>query len=157
MRGWPAFIIKGERVGCKRGRGSWRPAFPALSLAVVLLTTGCSGGPLRKPAHGGQTGTPVLRIPPDADTSLSETLPGADTTVNKIFTEQCEQCHSIGKVGTKSYPLDREGTRHNKKWIEVQIRHPEKHNPDTAMPLFPLDRMTDSELDDLAGYLARLK
>lgn len=130
----------------------------AAGIAAGVLLQGCGGGNRGESSQSPPAPSPAVRIPPDAETAgSSEKLPGADATVNGIFTEQCEQCHSIGAVGNKSFPLDHEGKRHDKNWIEVQIRHPEKHNPKTAMPLFPIDRMTDSELSDLSRYLVNLK
>lgn len=81
-----------------------------------------------------------------------------EQAAKRIFREQCAACHALGGQGSRSsMAMDHEGANRTEEWIKVQITHPEKHNPSTAMPQFPPDRISKSDLTDLAHYLASLK
>ena len=126
-----------------RFKGSrWIP-WAGILAALCIALAGCHGSGTTRPA--------TEKIPAAPDPVLDKAI------AMGIFNQQCAQCHSIGAVGKKDgIPLDHEGSTRTQKWIEVQIRHPEIHNPKTLMPLFPADRISNSEMKSLTRYLVSL-
>ncbi len=49
------------------------------------------------------------------------------------------------------------GTDRTKEWLIEQIRFPQKHKPGSKMPPYGPDKISDSDLNHLASYLASLK
>jgi cytochrome c553 len=70
---------------------------------------------------------------------------------------KCRDCHTIkGKGGASAPNLTTVGSRRSREYIYQQIKDPESHNPNTAMPSFG-DRLSEQDLDSLADYFAGLK
>jgi cytochrome c1 len=46
---------------------------------------------------------------------------------------------------------------HTKEWLTEKIRDPRKAKPDSKMPPFPADKLSDADLKNLVEYLASLK
>jgi len=119
-------------------------------LFVLIILSGCA--PATQPAKssdGKMSGGPARVMTP---------APNEEATAKRLFKEECANCHLLGGVGEKNgMPLDHDGGVRSQAWIEAQIRRPDLHNPKTLMPLFPSDRLSDSELHTLAHYLASLK
>jgi ubiquinol-cytochrome c reductase cytochrome b subunit len=67
---------------------------------------------------------------------------------------QCSNCHTANGVGMKVGPalngLSKRGTRD---WIEMQIRHPDRHMPQTTMPSYDL---SPQDMDRLMAFLLSL-
>ncbi len=70
---------------------------------------------------------------------------------------KCLDCHTIGGKGGSVGPnLTNVGGRRTRDFIVQQIKSPQSHNPNTAMPSFA-GRMTDQEINLVADYLAGMK
>lgn len=74
----------------------------------------------------------------------------------QIYTEKgCANCHSIRSSGGQlGPPLDDVGLRRSQNWLEVQITQPQKNNPNTSMPAFPMPK---EDLQALITYLMSLR
>ncbi len=54
--------------------------------------------------------------------------------------QQCGTCHIVNGVGVQvGPPLNGVVGRHPNEWIEVQIRDPKRHLPNTMMPAYNLN------------------
>jgi cytochrome c oxidase cbb3-type subunit 2 len=60
-----------------------------------------------------------------------------------------------GVGGAVGPDLSKVGRKRDKEWIEAQLRDPKSHNPQSIMPGFT--KLSEKDLDDLAGYLAGLR
>jgi hypothetical protein len=47
--------------------------------------------------------------------------------------------------------------KHTEQWLKEQIRDAKKHSPDSKMPSYPADKISDADLDHLVKYLASRK
>jgi cbb3-type cytochrome oxidase cytochrome c subunit len=47
------------------------------------------------------------------------------------------------------------GKKRDQEWIEVQLKNPKTHNPNSIMPSF--SKLSEKDVDDLAHYLAGLR
>ena len=75
----------------------------------------------------------------------------------KLFdTLGCRECHAVNGQGGKVGPdLSNEGDRgRSRQWLDVQIRNPRQHDPQTAMPAW--DNLPRQQVDDLIDYLQSL-
>jgi ubiquinol-cytochrome c reductase cytochrome b subunit len=69
-------------------------------------------------------------------------------------TLRCNSCHSLERSGGVIGPaLDREGNKHDKKWIAAYLRDPKKMLPWSRVPDF---KLLDAEIDSLSAYLSSL-
>jgi ubiquinol-cytochrome c reductase cytochrome b subunit len=67
---------------------------------------------------------------------------------------QCGNCHTANGTGMKvGPPLNGLAKRRARDWIEVQIRHPERHVAETMMPAYDL---SPQDMDRLIAYLLSL-
>lgn len=67
---------------------------------------------------------------------------------------QCGNCHTANGEGMKVGPtLNGLAKRRTREWIETQIRHPDRHFPETMMPGYDL---TAEDMDRLIAYLLSL-
>lgn len=67
---------------------------------------------------------------------------------------QCGNCHTANGAGMKVGPaLNGLAKRRTRDWIEVQIRHPERHIAETMMPAYDL---SPQDMDRLIVYLLSL-
>jgi len=97
------------------------------------------------------------------DTNNWPPKPMVATAVTSISTGEavykaqgCSACHTIAGVGGKVGPdLSKIGKVRDKEWIEVQLKNPKAHNPNSIMPSF--SKVSYKDLDDLAHYLAGLR
>lgn len=68
----------------------------------------------------------------------------------------CSACHMIGGVGGKIGPdLTMVGKRHDKEWIEEQLKDPKAHNPNSIMPSYA--KLSEKDREDIADYLSGLR
>jgi mono/diheme cytochrome c family protein len=82
--------------------------------------------------------------------------PDIETTA-AIFARYCVGCHKIeGDGGTDGPDLTHEGSKHDAATLRRWIVDPELVDPKAEMPAFG-DRLTDAQLDAIAGYLASRK
>lgn len=71
-----------------------------------------------------------------------------------ISREKCMDCHSFkGRGGAIGPDLTAVTSRRNEGWIRDQIRHPEKHNPDSRMPSF--GHLSWREISEIIKYLKK--
>ncbi len=92
--------------------------------------------------------------PPKPIVATAVTSTSIGETVYK--TQGCSACHTMAGVGGKVGPdLSTVGNKRDKEWIEVQIRNPKAHNPNSIMPGF--SKLSDKDIDNLASYLAGLR
>lgn len=68
--------------------------------------------------------------------------------------QQCGLCHVVNGVGVQVGPsLNGVAGRRSKEWIEVQIRHPKRHSPQTMMPGYNL---SPREMNAVVTYLTSM-
>lgn len=115
-------------------------------LAALPVVAAC--GPTAAPT---QPSGPQPPGPTGGDTAnLSPAL--------KVFTDTgCGKCHKLDGVGSGRMDLSHAGAKHDKAWIADHIRDAKKHNPMSKMDAFPVDKLSDKDLDTLADYLAGRK
>jgi mono/diheme cytochrome c family protein len=66
----------------------------------------------------------------------------------------CISCHALGgKGGGASMPLDGIGTRRTYEWLIGHTRDPQKYVPNSTMPAYPPDQLTDTDLRALTDYM----
>lgn len=66
--------------------------------------------------------------------------------------EKCFDCHSFkGRGGAIGPELTGVTGRRSRDWIRDQIRHPERHNPDSRMPGYR--HLSTKEMHALVSYL----
>ncbi len=89
---------------------------------------------------------------PMAAAAVAAVKPG-----ESLFKSQgCTACHKIGGIGGDIGPdLTMVGKRHDKEWIEAQLKDPKSHNPASIMPSYA--KLTVKDLEDLADYLSGLR
>ena len=74
-----------------------------------------------------------------------------ETEANPI---PCAACHALGgKGGGSSMPLDGIGTRREYEWLLGHTREPRKFVPNSTMPAYPPEQLTDSDLRALTDYM----
>lgn len=78
-------------------------------------------------------------------------------TASTVFARFCVGCHKLdGDGGTDGPDLSHAGKKHDVNALRLWITDPEAVNPDAEMPKFGR-RLSASELDAIAGYLAARK
>jgi mono/diheme cytochrome c family protein len=103
----------------------------------------------------------------------------------RLFDQQCAKCHAIGGGGAAGAPpaggppmaggpgkpggpggMMRRGPdlstvgrdpAHTVDWLMEHVRNPKAHKPDSKMPPFDENKISDQDLRTLAEYLASLK
>ncbi|MCI0624122.1 MAG: cytochrome b N-terminal domain-containing protein [Acidobacteria bacterium] len=96
----------------------------------------------------------LLTLTPRNATDL-ESVPDAVVEGAMIYQQQqCGLCHVVNGVGVQVGPsLNGVAGRHPNQWIEVQIRDPKRHSPETMMPGYNL---SPREIDRLIEYLTAI-
>jgi mono/diheme cytochrome c family protein len=101
-------------------------------------------------------------------------VPAEFVPARKVFDTACAKCHTIdGKGGIAGGPgpggpgpggprprgpdLGRVGAKHDRDWIVEHIRDPHAHKPNSRMPQFGVDRLSDADARAIGDYLASLK
>ncbi len=75
----------------------------------------------------------------------------------KLFANRCAACHRIGQEGGAVGPdLSLIGIVRSKAYLRAYIQNPSLANPDASMPSFA-GQLTETQLEDLARYLASLR
>ena len=70
--------------------------------------------------------------------------------------EKCFECHSLaGNGGGVGPDLTRVGSRRTREYIIQQIKEPQSHKPDSAMPSFK--HLSEQDLNAVADYLSTRK
>ncbi len=97
-------------------------------------------------------------FPPKADFKQETKTVSVETAAiipPEKFKQICTACHAVGGIGGNVGPaLDAVGKKFDLAYLENWLRDPQKIKPGTAMPKLPLN---ESEIKDLASYLAQLK
>ena len=140
--------------------------------------TGGAGPDMPGPGGGGAGGPPG----PIAADVLAK-LPGGEEYAagKRVFANNnCARCHKLGEAGgggpgsaTGGQPGGPKGPRggmngpdltalgadpvRTKEWIAAHVRDPKAHKQQSRMPASGPDKISDSELDALAAYLASRK
>lgn len=115
--------------------------FAVAACGPTTPTTSPSGPPAPGPTPGPTGGDPANLSP-----------------AQKVFTDTgCGKCHKLDGVGSGRMDLSHAGAKHDKAWIADHIRDARKHNPMSKMDAFPVDKLSDKDLDTLAEYLAGKK
>lgn len=154
---------------------------PLTSAVVALLAAvtfaGCGGD--TKPT-GGPASDPLAGGGPTTPEQVAANLPGgpefaAGKTV--YANNKCANCHKLGETGGGGGKGPMPGgpmpggpgpggpnlstvgaaPEHTKAWLADHIRDPKKHQPNSRMPAYPADKLSDVDLDKLAEYLASRK
>lgn len=74
---------------------------------------------------------------------------------NIVKQKSCVTCHTIGESGGTVGPiLNQISNRRTEQWLRTWFSNPNSIKPGTKMPNF---QFSDAELDQLIGYLTRLK
>jgi mono/diheme cytochrome c family protein len=109
-------------------------------------------------------------------------LPGGDEFAagKKVYADNnCANCHKLGETGggagrkgggpggpggpggggPRGPELTQVGAdaEHTKQWLADHIRDPKKHKPQSRMPAFGPDRLSDADLAKLVDYLVSRK
>ena len=66
----------------------------------------------------------------------------------------CLSCHALGgKGGGSSVPLDGIGTRRTYEWLVGHTRDPQRYVPNSQMPPYPPDQLSDEDLRAITDYM----
>ena len=101
-------------------------------------------------------------------------LPGGEQYAagKKVYSDNnCVRCHKLGETGGppgggqarggmgRGPDLTKAGANpeHTKQWLADHIRNAKGHNPQSRMPPFGPDKISDADLNALVDYLASLK
>jgi mono/diheme cytochrome c family protein len=140
-----------------------------VGLALILSALGCNKN---SDSPAGPTGPPPGTQGPPAGPSAEEVLaklPGGDDVAagKKIYVNtNCANCHKLGEAGSRPGGRGPRGpdltsvgadSEHTKQWIADHIRNPKTHKPQSRMPAYGPDKITDADLAVLAEYLAGRK
>ena len=166
-------------------KGVW-PTLLCLWLAFGLASAGCKktentggdvpGGPVTLP--GGVNLSPQ---------EVLAKLPGGDAFAagKKVYADNnCARCHKLGETGggmmggppgAGGMPKGSAGgppggmsngpdltnigaaPEHTAAWLAEHVRDAKTHKPESKMPAFPVDKISDADLAQLAAYLAARK
>jgi mono/diheme cytochrome c family protein len=164
------------RIRTTRGRAG----APALVLALGLLTLGCNKD--KEAATGGENqfgpgnnpmgGPPMPGGGPPPQEVLAK-LPGGEEHAagKRVYANNnCANCHKLGEAGGSrgggpgrggpgGPDLTSVGKKadRTKQWLADHIRDPKSHRPQSRMPPFGPDKISDADLNLLAEYLASRK
>ncbi|MDO8526597.1 MAG: cytochrome b N-terminal domain-containing protein [Deltaproteobacteria bacterium] len=79
------------------------------------------------------------------------------TSAMKIYVENCQDCHRLGKRGEDVGPnLSQIGSFREASWIQNYISNPKLLNPDSVMPEFGTS-LSKEEIENMARFLAGQK
>ena len=151
-----------------------------LSLAVAsVLFAGCG-----KPAPSVGTGPPPVPPgnSPAAGGDVLAKLPGGEgyAACKKVYADNnCARCHKLGEtgggaggpMGAMGGPPDGGGRKgggmngpdltavgadaaHTPRWLGDHVRDPKSHKPQSRMPASGPEKISESDLTALSGYLA---
>jgi uncharacterized membrane protein len=140
---------------------TWMLGLSLISLAA-LGYQGWLGGELVYVQHvavASQAEPPSARNSKD-DHPAGPALPAAQVAeAVKIFNDQsCIGCHRLPSGGGAVGPdLSHEGTKRDAAWLDIQIKSPATHTPNSRMPAFGDDTIPAAKRQLLAKYLASLK
>ncbi|MEW5974193.1 MAG: cytochrome b N-terminal domain-containing protein [Acidobacteriota bacterium] len=96
----------------------------------------------------------LLKLRPENASSL-ESAPAPVVEGAMLYAaNNCGTCHVTNGEGMAVGPsLNGLISRRSREWIEVQIRHPERHSKEPMMPAYPL---SETEMNHLIAYLLAL-
>jgi len=159
---------------------------PILIVATGLVALGCKKSkptdtseappPLAGPGGGDGPGGP-------SSAEVLEKLPGGEefTTGKRVYANnRCANCHRLGETGGGRSPGPMGGPpgggkgpgggmngpnltavggdpAHTKEWIAEHVRNPRVHKPMSRMPPSGPEKISDTDLEALAAYLASRK
>jgi cytochrome c len=69
----------------------------------------------------------------------------------------CKMCHAIAGVGNAKNPLNGVGAKLTSEQITKWVRTPKEMNAKTTMMAYPVAKISDADMADLAAYLLTLK
>jgi mono/diheme cytochrome c family protein len=122
---------------------------------------------------GTQPGNPTGGPPPE---EVFAKLPGGEehAAAKRVYADNnCANCHKLGETGGRPSgpggPPGRGGpggpdltsagakADRTRQWLADHIRDPKSHRPQSRMPPFGADKISDADLALLAEYLASRK
>ena len=162
-------------------------ALIGISFGLVALGCGAAkettSGNTAAPTTGTPPGGPQVANPEEV---LAKLPGGAEFAVGKkaYANNGCVRCHKLGETGGMAMggpggppgggaggpgmgkgggrggpDLTKAGSHaeHTNQWLADHIRDPKKHNQRSSMPSYSVDKISDTDLDKLAEFLASLK
>ncbi len=156
-------------------------------LSVVLVFVAVAGCKKSEPTVGNQTPPPGMAPPSPGPTpqDVFAKLPGGEEFAagKKVYADNnCARCHKMGDVGggggsggppgmaggpagisamggPPGPDLTKVGAapEHTKEWLTAHVRDAKKHKPESRMPPFGSDKISDADLAKLVDYLASRK
>jgi ubiquinol-cytochrome c reductase cytochrome b subunit len=90
--------------------------------------------------------------------SQGPTVDAPTAAASRVFATRCATCHAIDREGDPSTggDLSLVGRTHDARWLRAWITDPSVIDSKTEMPAFG-DRLSESEMNAIVGYLARRK
>ena len=132
-----------------------RPALFVLVCGLAMI--GCGPKEANNPANTGGS------QPPSGEDITAKLPGGAEfAEAKKIYSgAKCANCHKLGDTGKSmgAPGLSQVGANadHTAKWIGEHIRDPKSHKPQSKMPMYGADKITEADLEKLSAYLAAQK
>jgi mono/diheme cytochrome c family protein len=131
--------------------GLQRSLLLCLGLALAALTTlGCKSKSETTPAPAPSGAASDSGGKPNKDD-------GPFAAGIKVFNDTCFKCHALGPSGPgKKINLAALDANKDAAWIKEHVRNPKTHNPNSKMPAFAADQVSDENLKTLAEYIVSL-
>src|SRR5687767_3898309 len=119
----------------------------ALSSAVLFTAACVTGAEAQK-----------KKVPPKPKPKPANTKALIEEGKKVYLKNACATCHVIGDKGGKIGPdLSHVGKDEKPADLVIYIREPKKKNPNSLMPAYAPNQITDKQLKALVAYLASLK
>jgi mono/diheme cytochrome c family protein len=168
-------------------RSAWTWSVLACLVGALGLASGCGREKPNvnsPPPKNVNLAPPTPETPdPNSPELVLPKLPGGAEfeAGKKVYAKHvCARCHKLGDVGgatgdvvppppDKSLPrggpeghapdLTKVGAapEHTKQWLADHVRNPKKHTPDSRMPVYSSEYVSDGDLANLVEYLASRK
>ncbi len=136
-----------------------RPFWSGLAVLTVVLVVGLTVRSLRdSPANITPANAAMSTRFKSAPTEKDREIIARGKVLYEVAAKPlpCITCHAIGdKGGGSSMPLDGIGTRRTYEWLLGHTREPQKYVPNSSMPPYPKDQLSDDDLRAVTDYMVQ--